>query len=92
MMHVRDVRVPMFQSLVPMDVRVGLARWIVRRMFVLMVRVVDVRVRMLHRLVHMVMIVMLREMQPYADCHQQAGCKQLGGHRFLQERQGRNRP
>ena len=87
MMHVRDVRVPVFQSLVPMGVRMGLTRRVAWRMFVLMVRVVNVRVRMLHRLVHMLMFVMLRNMQPHADRHQQSGCKQLGGHRILQEHQ-----
>lgn len=42
LMHVRDVRMPVFQSLVPMGVRMGLTRRIAWRMFVLMVGVVNV--------------------------------------------------
>lgn len=69
-MHVRDVRVTMLQRLVPMSVGVRLAGWIVRCVVVLMVLVVHMRVRMLHRLVHMLMLVTLGKMQPDADGHE----------------------
>ena len=66
MMHVWHVRVSVHQPLVPVGVGVRLAGWIVRCVVVLMVFVVHMRVRMLHRLVHMLMLVTLGEMQPDA--------------------------
>jgi hypothetical protein len=69
MMHIRDVRVAMHQSLVPMGMSVGLAGGIIGRVLMLVMRVVDVRVQVLHRLVNMFMLVMLGEMEPHADGH-----------------------
>ena len=61
---------PVCQPLVPMDMGMRFARRITRRVFVLMVLIVRVRVRVLHRLVGMLMLVMLGQMQPHADAHQ----------------------
>lgn len=50
-------------------VAVGLSRRVARIMFVLMMFVVDVRVRVFHLLVHMHMLMAFREMQPNARRH-----------------------
>ena len=91
MMHVRDVRVPVLQPRVPMVVGVRLAGWITRRVRMPVMLVVHMRVCMFHRLVPMLMLVMLGEMQPYADGHQETSCEQLDCQRLLQERQCGNR-
>ena len=67
--HVGHVRMPMTQALVAVRVRVRLARWIIDPMRMLMVLVVDVPVRMLHRRVLMIVRVVLGEVQPYAEAH-----------------------
>ena len=56
---------------VPMDVR--LAARIVSAMPVPVVFVVPVSVRMRHRLVTMLVLVLLGEVQPHADRHEQGG-------------------
>ena len=70
MMHIGDVRVLVLQPLVPVGMRVRLAGRVVGAVLVLMMFVVDVGVRMLHRLVHVLMLVALGEMQPNANGHQ----------------------
>jgi hypothetical protein len=77
MMHVRGMRVPVLQSLVPVGMGVRLAGRIIGGVDVLVVLVMHVRMRMLHRLMHMLVLVVLGEMQPDTDGHQQAGDKQL---------------
>jgi hypothetical protein len=63
MVHVRQMWVTVLQALVPVGVGVRLARRIVRRMLVLVMLVVDMGVHMLHRLVNVVMLVVLCEVQ-----------------------------
>ena len=58
-----------YEACVPMGVRVRFARWIARRVFMLMMLIVHVRVGMLSRLVVMSMLVMFGEMQPHAHAH-----------------------
>lgn len=70
MMHVRDVRVPVLQSLVPVGVGVRLTGRIAGSVVVLVVLVVHMRVRMVHQLVRMLMLVMLCKIQPDSDSHQ----------------------
>jgi hypothetical protein len=48
-------------------------------MLVLVVLVVNMRVCVLHRPVHVLMLVMLCQMKPYAHAHQQTRCKELDG-------------
>ena len=52
---------------------------------VLVVLVVHVLVRMRDRLVHVVVLVALAQVQPHADAHQQSRRKKLNGHRLAQE-------
>ena len=75
----------------PMRMGVRFARRITRGVLVLMVLIVHVGVRMLHQLVRVLMLVMLRQMQPHAEAHEQAGRNQLNGHGLSQEHNGRER-
>jgi hypothetical protein len=59
MVHVRYVSVSVLQPFVAMPVGVRLTRGIIRSMRVSMVLVVHVRVCMLHRLMHVLMLVIL---------------------------------
>jgi hypothetical protein len=58
-MHVRRVRMGMFYRAVRVDVGMRLPRWLLRPMHMLMVRVVDMRMFVVHRLVNMRVLVML---------------------------------
>ena len=69
MMHVRHVRVRMPQWLMPMGVRVRLSGWNARPMLVLMVRVVHMRMRVLHQVMSVLMPMILCQMQPDTGCH-----------------------
>ena len=69
-MHIWDVRVFVGEALVPMGVRMRLTGWIARHVIMLVMLIVHVGMRMLHRLVNVIMLVVLREMQPHADTHQ----------------------
>jgi hypothetical protein len=68
--RVRQVRVRVPQSAVPVEMRVGLAWRILRAMLVSMVLIMHMRMRVRQRLMAMFMLVMLSEMQPDADCHE----------------------
>lgn len=63
-----------------MPMRVRLAWWIVGSMRVLMVLVVHVPMRVLHRLVLMLVLMDLGDVQPDADRHEQSSNGELGGH------------
>ena len=69
MMNVWVMRVDVHQRLVPMRVRVRLARRIIRNVQVPMVLVVRMEMFMLQRLVYMLVLVTLRQMQPHAERH-----------------------
>ena len=69
-MHVRHVWVRVPHRDVPMVVRVRFACGIPRAVGVAMVLVVHMRVGMFHRLMSMLVLVMLGEMQPHANGHQ----------------------
>jgi hypothetical protein len=60
-------------------------------MLVPVVLVVHVQMGVLHRLVPVLVLVVLSEVQPHAEAHQHAGRQQLDRHRLLQKRQRRNR-
>jgi hypothetical protein len=69
-MHIGNVRVLVLQALMPVAVGMGFARWIVRRMLMLVMLVMDMGVGMLHRIVNMLVLVVLGQVQPHADAHQ----------------------
>ena len=69
MMNVRYVRVRMPQGLMPMGVCVRLSGWIVRPMLVLMVRIVHMRMRVLHQVMCVLVPMILCQMQPDTGCH-----------------------
>ena len=68
--HVGDVRVRVPHPLMSMPMRMRLSGWIGGSMIMLVVRIVNVRVGMFHRLVLMLVLVELGEVQPDADRHQ----------------------
>lgn len=76
-MHVGHVGVLVSHTLMPVLVCVWLAGRIVGAVGMLVMRVVDVSVRVLHLLVIMLVLVMLGEVQPDADAHQQSGRRKL---------------
>jgi hypothetical protein len=59
---------------------------------VLMVGVVDMPMRMEHRLMDVVMAVPFREMKPHAHAHQERCQPEHAGRRFLKEHYGHRRP
>ena len=62
MVHVRHVRVSVFQSCVTVCMSVRLAGRIVRVVLVLVMRIVDVGMRVFHGFVNVLMFVMLGDM------------------------------
>lgn len=83
-MHVWDVRMLVAQPLMAMPVCMRLAGGIVGPMRVLVVLVVHVAVRVLQWLVFMLVRVILGDMQPDAESHQEAGRNQLNRDRLPQ--------
>lgn len=67
------MRVLMDQRVVPVDVHVRLPAIPRESVRVLVMFVMPMRVRMLHRLVYVFMLVPLAQMQPYAKRHQGCG-------------------
>jgi hypothetical protein len=63
-MHVRRVRMRMFETIVLVPMGVRLAYGIIRSMLMLVMRVVDVRVRVRHWIVDVFMLMALRDVQP----------------------------
>ena len=60
------------QCLVLVRVAVRLSRWVVGRVFVLVVFIMDMAVFMLHRLVFVFVFVPLRKVQPDPDTHERS--------------------
>ena len=79
MMDVRIVRMGMPDRFVDMIVGVRLGAILSRRMPMLVVLVVNMRVLVLHRQVTVDVLVVLGQMQPDADAHEQGGEQE--GHR-----------
>jgi hypothetical protein len=78
-MQIGEVRMPMHQRQVPMQMRVRLARRVVRTVAMLVMLVVGVPVLVLHRFVNMLMLMSFGEMEPQAQRHQPAGQQQFSG-------------
>ena len=74
-MHVRHVRVPVLEPAMLVRVGVGLPRRVIGAMRVLVMRVVNVGVRVREHLVLVFMLVVFGEMQPHPNGHQGAGNK-----------------
>jgi len=68
MVNIGIVRMAVRQLLMPMDVRMRLARWILRSMAVSMMFVVPMKMLMCHRLMMMQMGMLLCKMKP-DPCH-----------------------
>jgi len=68
-MHVGNVRVGMPRPAMPVHVRVRLSGRVVRAVLVLMMLVVHMRVLVRHRFVDVLVLMMLAQMQPHANCH-----------------------
>ena len=63
-MHIRRVRMYMFETIMFVPMRVRLAYWIIRSMLVLVMLVMNVRVRVRHCIVDVFMLMALRDVQP----------------------------
>ena len=63
-MHIRRVRMCMFETIVPVPMGMRLAYWILRSMLMLMMLVVNVRVCVRHSIVDVFMLMPLRDVQP----------------------------
>ena len=86
-MEVRIVRMAMDEPGMPMGMSVGLRRHS-RRMRMLVMVIVYVDMVMHHRLVHMLMLVLLRQVEPQADGHENAARDEGRGDRLVQEQNG----
>ena len=67
------VRMPMHQARMAMPVGMRLAEWVGRFVLVLVVRIVAMAVLVLHRFMHMLVLVLFGQVQPDAERHQRAG-------------------
>ena len=65
-MHIRRVRMRMFETTVLMPMRVRLAYWIFRLMLMLVMLVMNVRVHVRHHIVDVLMLMTLRDVEPNA--------------------------
>ena len=72
MVKVRKVRVAVKHGLVLMAVAVGLARWVAGIVRVLVMLVVPVEVFMHQRFMEMLVLVVLRQVEPHSNGHQAA--------------------
>ena len=75
MMQVRPMRVGVGYWLMPVGMRMGFARRVIRSMLVLMMRVMDVPVGVIQRPMHMFVRMAFGEMKPCADGHEEPGHK-----------------
>lgn len=76
------------QRLVPMHMHVRLLAVPWKIMFVVMVFIVSMHVRMLHRLVHVLMFVPFTQMQPDAERHQGCGHPEQHPRDFRPDQEG----
>ena len=90
MMHVRHMGMQVPQPGMPMRVYMRFARRVVRQVLVPVMRIVHVSMRVLHRLMLMLMLVMLGKVQPDTNAHQETGCEKLDGQRLAKEQDGRD--
>jgi hypothetical protein len=89
--HVGHVPVGVLQPTVLVRMGMRFAERIVRTVFVLVMRVMHMRVRVREHLVLVFMLVILGEMQPHPNSHEPASDEKTGGHRFAQADDCRHR-
>ncbi len=70
MMHVRYVPMSVPQPTMPVPMRVRFARRIFRCVDMLMMFIMSVRMRMIHWLMNVTVMVALREVKPHPEPHQ----------------------
>jgi hypothetical protein len=90
--HVRDMRVCVLQRLVAVRMGMRLARRVGRIMDVLMMLIVNVRMGMRHRLVHVLVLMPFCEMQQNAQHHEYPGGCKLKSQRLAQKQDGGDGP
>ena len=86
--HVRHMRMLVHEPLVAMPVRMGLAGRIVWAVRVLMVRIVHMRVAVLQGLMDVFVLMVLGQVQPDPEAHEQAGDQELEGDGLAQKQDG----
>ena len=88
-MHVRHVRMRVAQPAVSMEMRMRFARRIRRLVRMTVMLVMDVRMGVRSDLVNVLVFVMLGDVQPNANGHQNSRDDKLDGERFAQSHNGR---
>jgi hypothetical protein len=68
-MHVRCMGMSVFQRTMPVPVSMWLSDWIVRPMHMLVMLVMDMRVGVRQRLVSVLMLVTLSDVEPHSQSH-----------------------
>lgn len=90
-MNVRKMRVLVHHGHVLMQMVVRLSAVPIRAMCMLMMRVVRVHVAMFQRLMGMIVLMALGQVQPDADAHQRTRRPERGRYRFTQQHQCQRR-
>lgn len=85
MVHVRHVGMLVRQSFVPVPMCVGFAGRIINRVRVMMMLIVHMLVRVCHRLMNMLVLMIFRQVQPHTHRHQGAGGCELDRDRFTEQ-------
>ena len=83
--HVGDMRMPVPHSRMSMGMCVWLAGWIARQVLMLVVLIVHVGVGVRHRLMVVLMLVVLGQVQPDAYAHHETGRNELEGKGLAKE-------
>ncbi len=91
MVHVRHMRMLVTQAHMPMPMGMGFAWRVFRSVLVLMMPIVDVAVRVLHRQMFMLVDMNFGEVQPNPHGHQEASRHKLSRDRFVQKDHGNDR-
>ena len=92
MVHVGHVWMLVTQANVPVRMGVGLTKWRARLMRMLVMRIVNVRVSVLHGNVLMLVFVNFSQVQPNAECHQQSRDAELDSNNLAEEQNGSSGP
>ena len=75
-MHIGNVGMLVAHPLVTVQMRMRLSRRVFARMRVLVVRIMHVWMRMFHRLMLMLVAMVLGQVQPDSERHEQSRCQQ----------------
>ena len=91
-MHVGRVRMSMLNRLMLVRMRVGLSGWILGTVCMLMVFVMHMRMRVHHRLVDVLVLVALSDVQPDTQRHERSCREELRGDGLSERNDGGNSP